>query len=369
MSCFWLGRGTDVAVARQDAEFVPSRDTIRDAHSKAAMTMTVDPQIQHPHHFRNVVSMTTEVGLFNRCNIIQALTLMMFLIKTHSFQSATAKAVSAARKASRQISSASKMTIADTPLGTEEGNFLLDGLDVFSVSAKGDDHPLTVYGIDSSEPKADDNILLMLHGRTWSSVPVYHLMGGPQHKEQGYESRSLMELFVDYNIKPYAMDFRGFGGTPRDSKGLVEPNRCVEDVESVLAWLIARHDTSPERVRLSLMGWSQGGLVAQLAGQRAQPLFSKLILYGSIYDPMIRYPRQPLYTLAKDEHEDVENTWDGAVEDFTIEGSIPPETASKFAEAALLSDPIKAKWNQLYQFNNCDPGQIHVPTLVVSKYY
>jgi pimeloyl-ACP methyl ester carboxylesterase len=179
----------------------------------------------------------------------------------------------------------------------------------------------------------------------------------------------MMQLttFVSLYHKPYAMDFRGFGGTPRDSKSVVEPNRCVEDVESVLAWIIARHDTSPERGKLSLMGWSQGGLVAQLAGQKSQPLFSKLILYGSIYDPMHRYPRQPLFTSTKEELVDVENTWDGAVEDFTIEGSIPPETASKFAEAALLSDPIKAQWNQLHQFNNCDPGQIHVPTLVVSK--
>ena len=259
------------------------------------------------------------------------------------------------------------MTIANTPLGTEEGEFLLDGLDVYSVPAKDDMHPLTVYGINSSKPKAEDNILLMLHGRTWSSVPVYHLMGGPKHEEQGYESRSLMELLSDNDIQAYAMDFRGFGGTPKDSKGFVEPYRCVEDLESVLAWIIARHETTPERINLSLMGWSQGALVAQLAAQRSHPLFSKLILYGSIYDPMVRYPRAPLYALNKPEEQDVANTHDAAVEDFTIEGSIPPETASKFAEAALLSDPIRAKWNSLYQFNTCDPARVHLPTLVVSQ--
>jgi hypothetical protein len=71
------------------------------------------------------------------------------------------------------------MTIADTPLGTiKEGSLLLDGLDVFSVPASGDSHPLTVYGIQSTiHPKPDDHILLMLHGRTWSSVPVYHCWG------------------------------------------------------------------------------------------------------------------------------------------------------------------------------------------------
>ncbi len=65
---------------------------------------------------------------------------------------------------------------------------------------------------------------------------------------------------------------------------------------------------------------------------------------------------------------DVENTFDAAVEDFTIEGTIPPKAAMNFAEAALLSDPIKAQWKHLYQFNNCDPGMVHVPTLVVSLF-
>jgi pimeloyl-ACP methyl ester carboxylesterase len=262
------------------------------------------------------------------------------------------------------------MTIADTPLGTiKEGSLLLDGLDVFSVPASGDSHPLTVYGIQSTiHPKPDDHILLMLHGRTWSSVPVYHLLGGPQNAARGVESRSLMEALHQRSITPYAMDFRGFGGTPRDATGTVEPNRCMEDVESVLAWLAIRHKCcTPEKI--SLMGWSQGALVAQLAGQRRKPLFSRLILYGSIFDPMVRYPREPLYVRNRESAVavDIENTFDAAVEDFTIEGTIPPKAATNFAEAALLSDPIKAQWKHMYQFNNCDPGMVHVPTLVASK--
>ena len=172
-----------------------------------------------------------------------------------------------------------------------------------------------------------------------------------------------METRLTKNIQVYAMDFRGFGGTPRDASGGVEPNRCVEDVESVLAWLQERHGAKAE---LSLMGWSQGALVAQLAAQRRRPAFSKLILYGSIYDPMIRYPREPLYVKKNGTNPEVENTYDAAVEDFTIEGTIPPEQARFFAEAALLSDPIKGQWKQVHQFNNCDPARIHIPTLVVA---
>ncbi len=257
----------------------------------------------------------------------------------------------------------SNMTIADTPLGTTKGSDLLDGLDVYCVPSSDDKHPLSVYGIESSEPKETDNVLLMLHGRTWSSVPVYHLLGGPKNEKMGLESHSLMEALLAKNIQVYAMDFRGFGGTPKDSTRGVEPNRCVEDVESVLTWLQERHGP---KAGLSLLGWSQGALVAQLAAQRRKPLFSKLILYGSIYDPMVRYPREPLYVTNKDPPADLENSYDAAVEDFTIEGTIPPEPAKEFAKAALLSDPIKAKWKQLHQFNNLDPGRVHVPTLVVA---
>eukprot|EP00548_Thalassiothrix_antarctica_P014097 CAMPEP_0194171920 /NCGR_PEP_ID=MMETSP0154-20130528/6486_1 /TAXON_ID=1049557 /ORGANISM="Thalassiothrix antarctica, Strain L6-D1" /LENGTH=94 /DNA_ID=CAMNT_0038884441 /DNA_START=56 /DNA_END=337 /DNA_ORIENTATION=+ len=41
------------------------------------------------------------------------------------------------------------LTIADTPLGKHAaGSALLDGLDVFTVNASGDDHPLSVFGIN-----------------------------------------------------------------------------------------------------------------------------------------------------------------------------------------------------------------------------
>ena len=46
----------------------------------------------------------------------------------------------------------------------------------------------------------------------------------------------------------------------------------------------------------ALLGWSQGALVAQMVAQKTNNLISKLVLYGSIYDPLICYPREPLYT-------------------------------------------------------------------------
>ncbi len=86
------------------------------------------------------------------------------------------------------------------------------------------------------------------------------------------------------------MDFRGFGGTPKDDSGFVEPLRCVKDVVSVMNWIHELH--SGERVegddgsevndggvaRPALLGWSHGALIAQIVAQRHQDVMSKLIL-------------------------------------------------------------------------------------------
>lgn len=281
----------------------------------------------------------------------------------------------------RFSSNTADKSFESTQLG-QKGAHLYDGLDVYSVKAKGDDHPLAVYGIESKDPvQYKDNPslrpILLLHGRTWSSVPVYHLMGGPEHRARGDESRSLMEALLEQGLVPYCMDFRGFGGTAKDDTGFVEPLRCVRDTESVLEWIAERHGFDPEimdgenKVEFpALLGWSQGALVAQLTAQLKRTMLSKLILYGSIYDPLHRYPRDPLYVNMNPDQQKVPeqrlNTFDDAIEDFTIEGTIPPEPACHFGTAALVSDPVKASWRHLYQFNNCDPARIHVPTLVVA---
>ena len=68
-------------------------------------------------------------------------------------------------------------------------NALLRGLSVHTVPSEMDDHPLAVYTIQpqklqqqQQEERGDKRRrripVLLLHGRTWSSVPVYHLMGG-----------------------------------------------------------------------------------------------------------------------------------------------------------------------------------------------
>jgi len=266
------------------------------------------------------------------------------------------------------------LAFEETPLG-KNGAHLLDGLDHYTVHSADDGHPLSVYGISSTDPiqfneQQTLKPILLLHGRTWSSVPVYHLLGGPNNHNtvnngDPNQSRSLMEALLAKGLQPYCMDFRGFGGTHPDASGCVEPYMCVQDAESVLEWISKRHGLLPEQPP-ALLGWSQGAMIAQLAAQKTNPLLSKVILYGSIYDKQVRYPREPLYRKNLPNQAALENQFDDAIEDFTVEGTIPPEPARLFAEAALLSDPIKAVWKHTYQFNNCDPARIHVPCLVIA---
>jgi len=282
--------------------------------------------------------------------------------------------------------------ILDTPLSLPSAAHLLNGLDVYEVTAD-DGHPLVVYGIESKSINAplkdvtgESTIrrpILLLHGRTWSSVPVYHLLGSTNGYEDGQESRSLMEAFYSAGLQPYCMDFRGFGGTPMDDTRSVIPFRCVKDVECAIDFITSRHTTAcstdnNDSFSLSsgtnhppaLLGWSQGALIAQLTAQKRPDMISKLILYGSIYDPSTSYPRTPLFSnqtdLFADNHERRKNLFNEAIEDFTVEGSIPSEPAALFAKAALLADPFKAEWKFLSQFNNIDPARVHIPTLVIA---
>ena len=112
--------------------------------------------------------------------------------------------------------------------------------------------------------------------------------------------------------------------------------------------------------------------------------------YGSTYNPNARYPIPPptgqqratTATTAIDDEDDfplhllvaARNEYDGAMEDFTNidnrrddEARIyPPASARHFADAALVSDPIKVKWHNLHQLNECHPSLVKVPTMVVS---
>ena len=230
-----------------------------------------------------------------------------------------------------------------------------------------DGHPLRLYSRSSTTDRSEsvmnnDNnsssssssqkkrSILLLHGRTWSSQPVFDLRTSDTDEKQQSTLQSLTEL----GFQAYAMDFRGFGETPRDEGGYTTPNRCVEDVKCAIDWIASRHDenydsdddsdnneaiaiTAAESsiamsTKPALLGWSQGALVAQMYAQKHGPsTISDLVLFGTIYDPRVIYPRKPLFDesgrlisggkdAVKPPAPEVLNTVTSSLEDFTLPG-------------------------------------------------
>ena len=251
--------------------------------------------------------------------------------------------------------------------------------------------------------------ILLLHGRTWSSQPVFDL----RTSDDDHKRQSTLQSLADLGFAAYALDLRGFGETPRDyrydgdnddeneksrSGGYTTPMRCVADVKCAIEWITKRHssittvsaadaatrgdDDEDDNSNMSintkpaLLGWSQGALVAQMYAQLHGPTtLSDLILFGSIYDPKTIYPRKPLYLNFDQSYANQQramaapenaNTEVAALEDFTLPGTICDEAASAFSTLALEVDPIKAAWDDLHEFNICNPALVHVPTMVMA---
>ncbi|HSM62069.1 MAG TPA: alpha/beta fold hydrolase [Longimicrobiales bacterium] len=219
-------------------------------------------------------------------------------------------------------------------------------LERFDVASDG--HSMAVWARIPDEPRA---VALLLHGRTWSSLPDFDL------QVEG-ESLSLMEALAGRGIAAYAVDARGYGATPRDESGWLNPDRMAEDVANVLAWVATRH---PEHPAPAVMGWSFGSTAAHLAAQRHPERLSGVALYG--------YWKDPDGTLPVDDDPAAPpraaTTEEAARSDFITEGTISAEAVAAFVAAALEADPVRVDVRRVHEFNALAPDSLTVPTLVL----
>lgn len=222
-----------------------------------------------------------------------------------------------------------------------------------------DGHQICVW---EKGPKDAKHSLLLLHGRSFSSKPVFDLVysSSSDSSESTVHNLSTMDKLADYGIRSYAVDLRGFGGTSRDASGFLSPYRAVEDIRHVLAWAQTRGGHLP-----SLLGWSQGALVAHLLCQLYPSAVASVILYASIYDPMRVYPRQPFLPTKPLDAPRRLTSAEATLEDFTLPGSISDEAAYAFSAAALAADRVKPDWTGLHEFNDIAPFRLAQPTLVI----
>jgi pimeloyl-ACP methyl ester carboxylesterase len=215
-------------------------------------------------------------------------------------------------------------------------------------TVQSDGHPMAIW---SRRPAAPRAAVLLIHGRTLSSLPDFDL------QVPGLE-RSVMASLASRGIAAYAVDLRGYGGTPRDPSGWLTPRRSASDVIAVLGWVASRH---PALAPPALAGWSRGAMVAQMVAQVAPARVSALVLFGFAYDPDATFvdvaaPAQPLRE---------KNTEAAALSDFISPQVTPTAVTQAFVEAALRADPVLADLRGDAEFNALDPARVTVPTLVL----
>jgi pimeloyl-ACP methyl ester carboxylesterase len=216
-----------------------------------------------------------------------------------------------------------------------------------------DGHELRLWALlPAGEPSGSSGrrAIVLLHGRTWSSLPDFALRVGDD------SALSLMHALARRGVAAYALDLRGYGGTARDASGWVEPDRAAEDLFAALELVKQREGAAPD-----LLGWSYGSLVAQLAVQRHPEAARSLVLYGYPRDLDTRTPvtengaaptKQP-------------NTEAAARSDFITDGTISQEAVSAYVAASLAADPVRVDWRAMQQFDALDAAAITIPSLVI----
>lgn len=205
-----------------------------------------------------------------------------------------------------------------------------------------DGFKLTLWRKAPAQPR---RAVLLIHGRTWSGRPDFDL-------QVPGESRSFMDALVAQGYAAYALDLRGYGGTPRDTTGFLTPERAAADVAAALRTIGDRP---------ALFGWSRGSMVAQLAGQRTPELMTALILFGYPADPDRKQPEQtdPEAPARRP------TTAEAAAEDFIAPGMISRRAIAAYVQAALAADPVRMDWRHDREWNVLSPEAVHVPVLLL----
>ena len=210
-----------------------------------------------------------------------------------------------------------------------------------------DGHPMAVW---EKSPASSSGTIVLLHGRTWSSLPDFDL-------QVPGEDLSLMDGLVAEGFRTYAVDLRGYGGSPRDETGWLTPDRASRDVVEILKWVAGRTQDLPV-----LFGWSYGSMVGQLTAQRAGDLISGLILFGYPVGPESNFsggrpnPAEPPR---------VPTTAAAAASDFIIPGAISQRAVDEYVRHALEVDPVRTDWRNLEEWEELDPAKVLVPTLLL----
>jgi pimeloyl-ACP methyl ester carboxylesterase len=209
-----------------------------------------------------------------------------------------------------------------------------------------DGHQLSVW---VKRPASSRGAILLIHGRTWSSLPNFDLRVPGQN-------RSVMDALTGRGYTVYALDNRGYGATPRDETGWLTPSRAAKDIAITLKW-ISDHEAGQRPV---LIGYSRGALMSLLTAQLYPDRISKLVLYALVRDidektPIIETPE----ALRQRTTEEM------AASDFVTPEAVAKTVVDAYVRQALASDPVRVDWRDEHEWNSLDPSKIRVPMLMI----
>lgn len=211
---------------------------------------------------------------------------------------------------------------------------------------------LVVWGKVPPHPRG---AVLLVHGRTWSSIPDFDL----QVPGAGV---SLMDDLAAHGFATYAVDLRGYGATGRDEDGWTTPDEAAKDVAIVLGWVDERTPGAVDhrdRAHPVLFGWSNGSMVAQLVAQRHPELVEGVVLYGYPTGPSRAFENPRAKTPPRNA-----TTAEAAASDF-ITPTVTDAVKDAFVKACLDADPQRADWKELTTWNQLDPARVEVPVMLI----
>ncbi len=209
-----------------------------------------------------------------------------------------------------------------------------------------DGHSLALWTESAKTPRAT---LLLVHGRTWSSLPNFDLAVSG-------ENRSVFDAFMRRGYAVYALDLRGYGASARDETGWLTPARAVADVRAALDYIAVRHPRIAQRP--ALLGYSRGAQIAAILAQGNSRAASALVLFG--FPPGVRNTTTP----AVEKPPRAPTTAAAAAEDFITPGAASRALIDSYVSAALVADPVRVDWRDENQFL-FEPAKITTPTLMI----
>ncbi len=132
---------------------------------------------------------------------------------------------------------------------------------------------------DGQSRFTDDNIVLFVHGATYSSTPDFDL---------DYKDYSWADWMVDKGYVVYLFDKRNYGYSSRE-KAMDEPaanNKpvtrsylAIRDIGTVVDYLRKKHNVK----RITLIGWSWGATTAGMYTSLNSEKVKTLVLYAPAY--------------------------------------------------------------------------------------